>query len=79
MAAGYVPGHLRCATHIAAPRPAKGKKLVDHSVHLLDGLQPALLLLFLVFGPSLMSHVLGGILRSFILHHVCQERRQDYG
>jgi len=33
--------------------------------------EPALCVLFLVFGPSLMSHVLGGILRSFILHHVC--------
>lgn len=33
--------------------------------------EPALRMLFLVFGPSLMSHVLGGILRSFILHHVC--------
>lgn len=71
VAAGCEPGDLWCTTQITAPHPVKGKKLVDHLAYLPDRLQPSLLLLCLVFGPSLTSHVLRGILRSFILHHVC--------
>lgn len=78
MAGGCEPGRFGCATQSSAPRPKKGKKLVDHLALPLDGLQAALLLLFLVFSPSLMSHVLERLLRSFILHHVCYRREQDY-